>query len=53
MIPGLSYLKETFMHIDLFWSGVAVGAVGLFLMIRLMDGVIYPLLRKRKKGDSA
>jgi hypothetical protein len=42
------------MHIDLFWAGFATGAVGLFVMDRLINGVIYPWLKRRvKRGDSA
>jgi hypothetical protein len=47
--------RETFMHIDVFWTGVAVGAISLFVMEMLMIKVIYPWLERRrlKKGDSA
>jgi hypothetical protein len=38
------------MHIDLFWTGFAVGAVGLFLMIRLIDRLVHPILKEGLKG---
>jgi hypothetical protein len=37
------------MSIDLFWAGFVVGAIGLFLMDRLINGVIYPRLKGKNR----
>jgi hypothetical protein len=36
------------MDISHFWTGFVIGAIGLFLMTRLIDGIIYPWLKKKK-----
>lgn len=37
------------MSIDLFWTGTAVGAVGMFVMQIFVHKVIYPRLGRRPK----